>query len=155
MFRPCHRISTSMSLEHVSFRCQTQNVDRFAPSQGRDYFGNDTLCLEREADLIFQIVVQAHGLLLGPIGIYDDFLVDALLADVITLRFCHGSLLAPRAVIPTRVGMVLLISAVIDPSRRSPHTRGDGPCEGHALLPHSGFSPHAWGWSATLFAMWS
>ena len=39
------------------------------------------LCLEREADLIFQIVVPAHGLFLGSIGIHDDFLVDTLLPD--------------------------------------------------------------------------
>ena len=54
-------------------------------SQRRDYFGSDAFCLEREADLVFQIVVPAHGLFLGPIGIHDDFLVDALLPDGIAL----------------------------------------------------------------------
>jgi len=37
-------------------------------------------------DLIFEIVVPAHGLLLGPIGIHDDFLMDARLADGIAAR---------------------------------------------------------------------
>jgi hypothetical protein len=48
--------------------------------------------MEREVDLLFEMVVPAHGLLLGPIGIHDDFLVDAFLSDGIALWFCHGSL---------------------------------------------------------------
>jgi hypothetical protein len=76
----------------MCLRAPDPNVDRFAPSQRGGYFGSDALCLEREADLIFQMVGQAHGLLLGPIGIHDDFLVDALLMDGIAFRFCYGSL---------------------------------------------------------------
>jgi hypothetical protein len=46
---------------------------------------SDAIRLEREGDLVFQIVVPTHGLLLGSIGIHDDFLMDALLADGIAL----------------------------------------------------------------------
>src|SRR5271156_5790820 len=39
-----------------------------------------------------------------PIGIHDDFLVDALLADWIALQFCHGSAWAGSADLESRRG---------------------------------------------------
>lgn len=88
--RPCHQISTSMSPQARVFGRRSPDFDRFASTQRRGYSGGDTLCLEREADLIFQILVPAHGLFLGSIGIDDDFLVDMLLPDGIAFGFCRG-----------------------------------------------------------------
>ena len=55
--------------------------------------------------------------------------------------------IAPRTVLPTRVGMVRLALPVSAHAARSPHPRGDGP----RILPiefrANSFSPPAWGWS--------
>ena len=53
-----------------------------------------------------------------------------------------------RRVLPTRVGMVRLISAAPRGPLRSPHTRGDGPSKWKPKIRACPFSPHAWGWSA-------
>ncbi len=50
-------------------------------------------------------------------------------------------------VLPTRVGMVRLVSASIARESSSPHTRGDGPAFCSGIGCGCGFSPHAWGWS--------
>src|ERR1700723_1350999 len=88
MVRPCHRICTSMSLEQSS-------------SGARPLTSTDSPFCKGEITLEAMhfawngkwiLSSRSHGLLLWPIGIHDDFLVDALLADWIALRFCHGSL---------------------------------------------------------------
>ena len=92
MVRLCQRIMHKHVAGAFIFRRHLPNFDRFAFPQRRDCFGSDAFCLEREVDLIFQIVVPAHGLFLGPIGIHDDFLVDAFLPNGIAFALCHGSL---------------------------------------------------------------
>ena len=92
MVRPCHRICTSMSSEHVSSGAMPRTSTDSPFRSGEFALEAMHFAWNGKLDLIFQIVVPAHGLLLGPIGIHDDFLVDALLSDGIALRFCHGSL---------------------------------------------------------------
>ena len=50
-------------------------------------------------------------------------------------------------VLPTRVGMVRMVSTSSKGASSSPHTRGDGPPWSERLHGWAGFSPHAWGWS--------
>ncbi len=52
-----------------------------------------------------------------------------------------------RRIFPTRVGMVLMQSAMLAAQQDFPHTRGDGPSIGLRLGHCLKFSPHAWGWS--------
>ena len=54
------------------------------------------------------------------------------------------------AVLPTRVGMVRIVSRDATRSGSSPHTRGDGPFRLYSAEERARFSPHAWGWSGTL-----
>ncbi len=60
-----------------------------------------------------------------------------------------GNRAAPKraVVLPTRVGMVRMVSARRVQALRSPHPRGDGPLAFSRFLPHWAFSPPAWGWS--------
>ena len=61
-----------------------------------------------------------------------------------------GRRLHQFGVFPTRVGMVRPQSTKYGGRNGFPHTRGDGPeCRLHRPR-RAGFSPHAWGWSATL-----
>ncbi len=53
-------------------------------------------------------------------------------------------------VLPTRVGMVRWCWIITSPTRRSPHTRGDGPTHTSGVTVGREFSPHAWGWSVNL-----
>ena len=43
--------------------------------------------MERELDLVLEIVIPTHGLFFRPIGIHDDFLGDAIFPVVISSRF--------------------------------------------------------------------
>src|SRR5271156_2228321 len=86
MFRPCHRMITSMSLLHASSGAR-RRASTDSPLRSR--VGSDALCLKRELHIFFKIVVPAHGLLFGPIGIHDDLLMDAVLPGWITFRLCH------------------------------------------------------------------
>ncbi len=58
---------------------------------------------------------------------------------------------AARArIFPTRVGMVRIGRLFPPDSRHFPHTRGDGPIDRLCHLAGNAFSPHAWGWSASM-----
>ncbi len=50
-------------------------------------------------------------------------------------------------VLPTRVGMVRSWCGLWNSCPRSPHPRGDGPCQTRLSCRCRGFSPPAWGWS--------
>ena len=50
-------------------------------------------------------------------------------------------------VLPTRVGMVLVIQIRVPIRRGSPHPRGDGPVPCPSTISPLRFSPPAWGWS--------
>ena len=62
--------------------------------------------------------------------------------------------LCPVAVFPTRVGVDLYTGRPSPARRGFPHTRGGGPrtkdCIGRITM----FSPHAWGWTASLPVVW-
>jgi hypothetical protein len=49
--------------------------------------------MEGELELLFEIVVPAHGLFFWPVGIDDDFLVDAAFPVVISSRSGHVPIL--------------------------------------------------------------
>ena len=57
-------------------------------------------------------------------------------------------------VVPTRVGMVRLVTLITQPEQRCPHARGDGPLVVEASTPNTALSPRAWGWSALVF-LWA
>ena len=57
----------------------------------------------------------------------------------------HGRI----GVLPTRVGMVRILSLTSGNPLGSPHPRGDGPMTSEVLVVDIEFSPPAWGWSAT------
>ncbi len=57
-------------------------------------------------------------------------------------QHCH-----PPLVLPTRVGMVRIISTANRARSSSPHARGDGPFELDLFPSILEFSPRAWGWS--------
>ena len=52
-----------------------------------------------------------------------------------------------KAVLPTRVGMVLQSTRRECPNPCSPHPRGDGPSPSSPSSSSATFSPPAWGWS--------
>src|SRR5438093_1092119 len=54
-----------------------------------------------------------------------------------------------EGVIPTRVGMVRVMTTTPALEKRYPHTRGDGPRRGPDRRRRGKLSPHAWGWSDT------
>ncbi len=56
----------------------------------------------------------------------------------------------PTKVLPTRVGMVRMVSFRFQVRLRSPHPRGDGPLRCLGAKRGKRFSPPAWGWSELL-----
>ena len=53
-------------------------------------------------------------------------------------------------VFPTRVGVDQITTAQPPPAKSFPHTRGGGPVGKSSFTSQIRFSPHAWGWTATL-----
>ncbi len=64
---------------------------------------------------------------------------------------CRPSPPGRCSVFPTRVGMVRCNKCGDPPATGFPHTRGDGPVLTGIRETHYVFSPHAWGWSATMW----
>jgi hypothetical protein len=70
--------------EHVSgagiFRRYTKDLDAFSFPERRNYFDSDALGLKRESDVVVEVAMPSHDLLFRPIGIGDDFVMDAVLS---------------------------------------------------------------------------
>ncbi len=89
MFRPCQRMSTSISVEQASSgaRRRTSTVSPFF-DRGREV-RDDALCLEREADFVFQVVIPTHRFLFRSVSVHDGFVVDTVFSDLVFGRFSH------------------------------------------------------------------
>ncbi len=67
------------------FRSHAADFDRFTFVERRNHLGHDALGLEWESNFLLQVVVPAHGLLFRSIGIHDNFVLDAVLSNWISL----------------------------------------------------------------------
>jgi hypothetical protein len=65
------------------------NFDGFPYAERRSRRDPNALGLEREADLVLQIVIPAQGLLLWSVRIHDGFVLDAVFPNRIFLWFLH------------------------------------------------------------------
>ena len=79
--------------EHLSgagiFRHHTEDLDAFPFPERRNYLDSDALGLKRESDVVVEVAMSSHDLLFRPIGIGDDFVIDAVLSIRISVRSLH------------------------------------------------------------------
>ncbi len=87
MFRPCHRISTSMSRGTGVFRRHASDFEVSPFLSGETTLASDALGLEGKTDLAVEIVIPAHRLLFRPVGVHDSLLVDAVFPDRVFAGF--------------------------------------------------------------------
>ena len=83
----------------------------------------------------------------GPMMAYEDFTLAACSPPAWGWSGRGLNAVAPRAVLPTRVGMVRRLPGPLPPVHGAPHPRGDGPVRRTASASGVKCSPPAWGWS--------
>jgi hypothetical protein len=57
--------------------------------EGRNEVRDDALCLEREADFVFQVVIPTHRFLFRSVSVHDGFVMDAVFADRVFGSLSH------------------------------------------------------------------
>ncbi len=70
-----------MSAEQASSGAYTEDLDAFSFPERRNYLDGVALGLKRVSDVVVEVAMPSHDLLFRPIGIGDDFVMDAVLSD--------------------------------------------------------------------------
>ena len=78
-----------MSLRADVFGSEAADFYRFSFPQRRSGLNADALRLERKMDLVFEVVIPAHGLLFRAIRVDDRFVLDSLFPNGIFSAFGH------------------------------------------------------------------